>query len=357
MFFNQKPIGTWALMIPIIDDAMNTFYQSILDNEDTAYLLDGLEINHLKKLQKKHWQLTFENGFNTDYFNRMDRIVAAHSRIGLDPNMYCDAYSVFLTQIADLASRQYRSSPKVALNVVRETTATVLKDLSLSMLAYQKIASDLKTENAEYVVTHSNELTSGMTQLSSDVNSVNTAVTELNGSIANISSNVDEAARFASDATEKANSASVSMDSVATASEEIGSFLNIITEIADKTKLLAVNAAIEAARAGEAGKGFTVVADEVRQLAEGTDAGAKDVARKVEEIQKSVEALQTTISNVQNSFSQVLKATDQISGAVHMQRTGSQDIARRMDAIQYTVSEQLSSVEELIGLTKKSLNS
>ena len=62
-------------MIPIIDDAMNTFYQSILDNEDTAYLLDGLEINHLKKLQKKHWQLTFENGFNTDYFNRMDRIV------------------------------------------------------------------------------------------------------------------------------------------------------------------------------------------------------------------------------------------------------------------------------------------
>ncbi|NDI05980.1 MAG: hypothetical protein EBY58_06875 [Rhodobacteraceae bacterium] len=55
------------------------------------------------------------------------------------------------------------------------------------------------------------------------------------------------------------------MQSVATSSKEIGSFLSIITEIADKTKLLAVKAAIEAARAGEADKGFTVVAYEVRQ--------------------------------------------------------------------------------------------
>ena len=54
------------------------------------------------------------------------------------------------------------------------------------------------------------------------------------------------------------------MQSVATASKEIGSFLSIIAEIADKTKLLAVNAANEAARVAEADKSFTVVAYEVR---------------------------------------------------------------------------------------------
>ena len=92
----------------------------------------------------------------------------------------------------------------------------------------------------------------------------------MGSSISNISKNVDESSNYAGVASDRADSAAESMQSVATSSKEIGSFLSLITEIADKTKLLAVYAAIEAARAGEADKGFTVVAYEVRQLVEGT---------------------------------------------------------------------------------------
>jgi methyl-accepting chemotaxis protein len=85
-------------------------------------------------------------------------------------------------------------------------------------------------------------------------------------------------------------------------SSEIGKIINIITDIAEKTNLLSLNANIEAARAGEHGKGFAVVAVEVKKLAEQSTEAAKQISSIIGEIQKDTSLAVTRMDNGMNEF-------------------------------------------------------
>ena len=99
----------------------------------------------------------------------------------------------------------------------------------------------------------------------------------------------------------------------------ITQIMGVISDIADQTNLLALNAAIEAARAGEAGRGFAVVADEVRKLAEKTMASTNEVGNAINAIRNSTEK---SIKQVDVAAESIARATDLSNRSGQVTRAG-----------------------------------
>jgi methyl-accepting chemotaxis protein len=166
-------------------------------------------------------------------------------------------------------------------------------------------------------------------EVSHDVAKTAESVEEIARSINEIAGQAARSSEVASDAVSNGRRTSATMAKLGSAADRIGEVIGIIQAIAAQTNLLALNATIESARAGEAGRGFSVVASEVKSLANQTASATQEIARQISSIQSAVaEASQalTEANKIVDELSQIASAVavtaDQQNQAVASITTG-----------------------------------
>ncbi len=165
------------------------------------------------------------------------------------------------------------------------------------------------------------------------------ATEELTASIDEISTQVAMSVEIGERANVAAKRSDKMVQGLDKAATKIGEVVNLISEIAEQTNLLALNATIEAARAGEAGKGFAVVASEVKHLANQTAKATEDITEQIAAIQNATKDTVTSIHEIGETITQVNEIFTTVASAVEEQSAATSEVAHNIATVS-TSSEQ-----------------
>ncbi len=242
-------------------------------------------------------------------------------------------------------------------------------------------ATERVREGAERQYADVDSLTAAMEQMTTAVEEIARATAEASGaadgaerSVAHGETAVSENERAIRTTAEEIDHADRVIASLSASSVQIGEVLDLIESIAEQTNLLSLNAAIEAARAGDAGRGFSVVAEEVRTLANRTRQSTEDIRSRIDQLRgetdEAVTAMQRGRSATEESVARargVTEALDDIRGAVdtiarmntqvataaEQQSASSAEIRRNVEGIRDVAGEATENAENTAGIGRE----
>ncbi len=280
-----------------------------------------------------------------------------------------------ISEIADGTEGLAASAEETAASM-EEMVTSIMQITGSSQELSQAV--DSTSASIEQLSATIKEVASNATELTSAAEETQTAMVQISSSIKEVEQNAKESASVSDKV--KNDAATFGMTSIEKTiqgmrnikasvektadyitklggrSEEIGKILNVIDEITDQTTLLALNAAILAAQAGEHGKGFSVVADEIKELAERTSSSTQEIAVLIQSVQQevsdAVSAMDEGLKSVETGFKVTSEAADALRKIVESSRKSSEMAA----SIERSTAEQSKATKFVSEAMEKVLN-
>ncbi len=234
-----------------------------------------------------------------------------------------------------------------------ESVLGIVSGLDTSVQELDSAAATLNG-NAAQTGQRSVDAARAMSVTADNIQSVAGATEEMAASSYAISDQAQRAAGAAENADAAAQSAGERVSAMMDASQRIGSTVALISEITSQTTLLALNATIEAARAGEAGRGFSVVATEVKALAQQTAHATEEIGTQVRSVQQASRDTQAAVEAITAAILTLRDISREISLSVSQQTAAVGEISRSTSDVAHATTEihtAMSEVSQTAGQT------
>lgn len=265
-----------------------------------------------------------------------------------------------IIQSVSLVTQQVRDSS----NAMTQASASTVNSINQQLSEIEQAAAALQQMSASSgeVVNHAEKTVAQTQETSRLANAGAKVVSNSQETIIKLTSQIESTAE--------------KIQVLKASSENIGSVMAVIRSIAEQTNLLALNAAIEAARAGEQGRGFAVVADEVRSLAQKTQASTEEIEAIINDLQRaadeahqsmgsSIESMQrttsissevtSTLDSIRSHIEVINEMNTQIAYASNEQSAVAEEVSRNITVI-YSLSEQVSDNANIVAKNSKELD-